>query len=445
MTPDIVKRYSTPVPRYTSYPTAPHFSDRVGRERYLEWLSLLPAGAKLSLYAHIPFCQEICWYCGCTTKAARRYEPVTEYLGCLKKEIANVGLLVPRDHEVGHIHWGGGSPNALQPADITGLADAMRAAFRFAPGAEFAVEIDPRSLSEEQVTAFAAAGVNRASLGVQDFDDEVQRAINRLQSYELTKRAVDLFRDKGVRSLNIDLVYGLPHQTRESADQTIEKVIELAPDRIALFGYAHLPARIKHQRLIDERALPDAVERYGQSRRMARRLEAAGYVQIGIDHFALETDALAGDGVRRNFQGYTTDMSDALLGFGASAIGNLPQGYVQNAPTPAEYERLIRERGLATVRGVALADEDRMRAFVIERLMCDFEFNRKSVEAQFGDLAAPIAAEAEAVIETDRDGLVERTADGFKVTETGKPFVRAICACFDAYLGTTKAQHAPAI
>ncbi len=445
MNPEVVRRHAAPVPRYTSYPTAPHFSDRVQAAEYRSWLEALSPEARISLYFHIPYCTQLCWYCGCNTKETHRYEPVAAYMEPLLKEVAHVAALVPRGHRVSHIHWGGGSPNILSAEDIRRLAAATKAAFNYAPGMEFAVEIDPRTLDPEQVTAWAEAGVNRVSLGVQDFEPAVQDAINRQQSYEMTRDAIELFRSKGIPSVNIDLVYGLPHQTRESVARTIQQVLTLKPDRIAIFGYAHLPSRLKHQRLIDDAALPGAVERYGQSRRLARILLAAGYEQIGLDHFSLPSDHLAGDNLKRNFQGYTTDTAEALIGFGASAISQLPQGYAQNAVATGEYDRRVREKGLATARGIALSDDDRVRAYVIERLMCDFSFSAKDLESRFGAAARPVIDEVDSVVEADRDGFVKRNDDGFVITEAGKPFVRTVCACFDTYLGTKAATHAMAV
>jgi oxygen-independent coproporphyrinogen-3 oxidase len=277
--------------------------------------------------------------------------------------------------------------------------------------------------------------VNRASVGVQDFNPQVQSAINRVQSVEMTAQAVNGMRDAGVKGVNIDLVYGLPHQTEESVANTIEEVICLAPDRIALFGYAHLPSRAKHQSMIDETTLPGTMERYRQSRRAERLLIEAGYVSVGLDHFAKPGDALASGEIKRNFQGYTTDKADALIGVGASSISQLPTGYYQNAVPRADYERRVRDTGLATVRGILLSDDDKMRASVIERLMCEFEFSKSSLQSVFGDLAKPVIDKAEELVAADEEGLVERTADGFRVTELGQPFVRAIASCFDAYLG----------
>lgn len=444
MTPEIVKRYSAPVPRYTSYPTAPHFKPTVGADKHREWITALPDGAKLSLYFHIPYCHSLCWYCGCTTKATARAEAGDLYLPTLLTETRHVAELLP-PHEITHIHWGGGSPNILTADGIARLAGAIREGFRLSRDTEFAVEIDPRSLSEDQADAFAMAGVSRVSLGVQDFDPEVQRAINRFQPFEMTERAVELFRARGVESINVDLVYGLPHQTRDSVQRTIEQTLSLEPDRIAIFGYAHLPSRFKHQQLIPDAALPDIVERYGQSQRLSRTLAKAGYVRVGLDHYARPGDKLAEPGVRRNFQGYTSDTAETLIGLGASSISRFPQGYTQNAPATPDYKARIDKTGLATVRGLEMSLDDKMRAAVIERLMCTFDFSCNDLMAEFGEAARPILADAEAVIDSDRDGFVRRTADGFEVTDTGRPFVRTIAACFDVYLGQGNAIHAIAV
>ncbi len=445
MSPEVVKRYSAAVPRYTSYPTAPHFSDAIGPEKYAAWLASLPARANLSLYLHIPFCDTLCWYCGCSTKAVQRYEPIATYLKSLTAETESVASRVPQDHRVTHIHWGGGSPSILQPDDILALADATQRHFHIDEGAEFAVEADPRGLSEARIAAFAAAGVTRASIGVQDFDARVQTAINRHQSFEATQAAIEALRAHGIDKINIDIVYGLPQQTRDSVEETVANVLELAPSRIAAFGYAHLPARLKHQRLIDEASLPDVVERFAQANRLAHLLTAAGYVRIGLDHYARPDDPLACGPVARNFQGYTTDAADALIGLGATAIGRLPEGYVQNCVPIAGYERLVAENGLATARGIRLSETDRMRGFVIERLMCDLAFPADELSRRFGDAALPILEEAHALVEADQDRLVERDGPAFRITERGRPFVRSIAACFDSYLDMGEARHSTGV
>jgi oxygen-independent coproporphyrinogen-3 oxidase len=445
MSLELVKRYASPVPRYTSYPTAPHFSPDIGPDTYAAWLAELPARARLSLYMHIPFCEQLCWYCGCCTKAVHRYDPVAEYLASLGAEIAAVGKRVPAGHTVSHIHWGGGSPNILAPDDIAHLAALQRRHFRVGDDAEFAIEVDPRGLDDERIAAFARACVTRVSIGVQDFDPKVQAAINRRQSFAETQRVVLAFRAQGIDALNIDLVYGLPHQTREGLQETVEKVVELRPSRIAAFGYAHLPARLKHQRLISTEALPGPIERYGQASRLARVLSRAGYVRIGLDHYALPGDALAQGRLNRNFQGYTTDDAETLIGLGASAIGRLPQGYVQNHASIAEYARRIAGGTLATARGIALTDGDRMRGFVIERLMCDLTFPARELRLRFGSACEGLLREAEALIEADQDHLIERDGEAFRVTDRGRPFVRTIAACFDAYFDAATARHAPGI
>ena len=444
---DLVERHAAPLPRYTSYPTANHFSPSIDAAAYGQWIAALPDGAALSLYLHIPYCRELCWYCGCSTKAVRRYEPVESYLDLLCAEISAVARRLPTRHRVTHVHFGGGSPDILSPADIIRLGAEIRGAFEIDRAAEIAVEIDPRLLDEARAEAFASIGVNRVSIGVQDFDQKVQRAIGRVQSYDTTRRAVELFRARGVGSINVDLVYGLPHQTVESVTRTIREVLSLAPDRIAIFGYAHLPSRLKHQRLIDAAALPGPGGRHRQSTRLAEILIAAGYLQLGLDHFARSGDRLASEALNRNFQGYTTDQADALIGLGASAISRLPQGYAQNAVATDDYGRRLEAHGLATQRGFRLTADDRLRAFVIERLMCDFAFSSREIVRRFGSRSAPVLDEAEALIEGDRDGLVQRTSDGFRMTDRGRPFVRNVCARFDAYLDpdTARRRHAMSV
>jgi oxygen-independent coproporphyrinogen-3 oxidase len=442
--PEMIRRYAAPVPRYTSYPTANHFSDRVGAAEYADWLSALDAGTRLSLYLHIPFCTSLCWYCACSTRATERYQPVADYLEALESETGLVAKLLP-PHEVESIHWGGGSPDIVAPDDIRRLGGVLRDRFSIVPSAEVAVEIDPRLLDPAKVEAFSAIGTTRVSLGVQDFDREVQAAIGREQSFEVTRRAVDAFRDKGVRSVNIDLVYGLPKQTVASVLRTLDRVEELVPDRIAIFGYAHLPTRMKNQRLIDETHLPGIVERFDLANALTDRLVAAGYVQVGIDHFARPSDAMASGRVARNFQGYTTDRADALVGLGATAIGRLPAGYVQNSVATHEYARRVRSGQLATARGARLSDDDRMRAYVIERLMCDLAFSAEDLEARFGMAADPLVETARSIVREDRDGLVKATCDGFRLTAIGRTFARSVCAQFDAYLGHSQAKHSLAV
>lgn len=433
------------VPRYTSYPTAPHFSPGVDSQRYAQWLAALPPGSNISLYVHIAFCHQICWYCGCNTKATQQYAPVARYLKSIKAELARVAAQIPA-HSVTTLHWGGGSPNILSAEDISALHETIRTHFDMAQKVEFAVEIDPRHLARDQVAAFARAGLTRLSLGVQDFNETVQAAVGRAQSFEMTQRAVDAFRGHGIGSINIDLMYGLPHQTTETVTRTAEQVLALSPDRIAVFGYAHLPQRMKNQRLVPEAHLPSTAERMAQSTRIGEILVAHGYVRVGFDHYAKPTDKLAGGNIARNFQGFTTDRSNALIGIGASAIGKLPQGYVQNAVAAADYERRLGAGDLATIKGVAFTDEDLARGYVIERLMCDLRFSIADVRRRFGASLDGIVADADRLLALDSNGdFVRRSPDGFHVTERGRPFLRNICAHFDAYLRNSNALHSAAV
>lgn len=442
---DLAARHAAPTPRYTSYPTAPHFNESVGPDRAADWIRDLPDAAALSLYVHIPFCRALCWYCGCSTMVANGHGPVRGYLGALDREMVQVADLLGGPRRVTHLHWGGGSPNTLTPDEIVALAARMRALFTLDPEAEFAVEIDPRYMDAARAHALAAAGVNRVSIGVQDFDPEVQAAINRRQPFEMTRRVVAELREAGLEAINVDLVYGLPHQTPERLARTLDQALSLEPERVAVFGYAHLPAKIGRQRLIDEAVLPDAAARLELAGMIAERLLRAGHVRIGLDHFARPSDPLARASVKRNFQGYTVDAAEALIGLGASAISRLPQGYAQNAVSVADYEKRVARGGLATARGRALTDDDRMRAHVIERLMCDLRFSEADLDARFGPAARPLIEQARRLGDEDADGLIAPTPDGFRVTERGRPFVRSVCARFDAYLDTSAARHAQGV
>ena len=422
------------VPRYTSYPAAPHFSPAIDQAEYRELLRGIPADKPISIYLHIPFCREMCWYCGCHTTVTRRRAPVSRYVSTIAREIDLVARLLPR-LEIGHLHLGGGSPTLLSSDDIEHLADALRSRFNVAPNAEIAVEIDPRTLTSELAAAFGRAGVNRASIGLQTFDPKVQAAINRVQSFATTASAADLLRSAGITALNFDIVYGLPFQTVRSCLQTIWQALKLRPSRLAVFGYAHVPGFKPHQRKIEETALPGAAERLAQANAIEEALLAAGYRKIGLDHFALPGDSLSiaveNGNLRRNFQGYTTDSCATLLGFGASAIGRLPQGFVQNAANLPDYERRIASGQLATVRGYRLSDEDARRASIIERLMCDYG-------ADIGSLDVPLT-------QFEADGLIRWSGSRIEVVEEARPLVRAVAAAFDSYLPKSTARHVTAV
>jgi len=431
------------VPRYTSYPTAPHFSASVGAGTYAEWLAALPREASLSLYIHVPFCTELCFYCGCNTRAVRRREPVGAYAERLLDETALLGSL--RGRRLTHLHWGGGTPSILGPAWLETIAARLASLFDLSGLNEHAIELDPRRLDKPLVRTLARIGVTRASLGVQDVSPAVQHAIGRIQPFELVERAADWLREAGIEDLNIDLMYGLPEQRTAHVARSAELAASLGPQRLALFGYAHVPWFKTHQRLIDEKVLPGAGERLEQAQVAAETLCGLGYQAVGLDHFALPEDELAVAArekrLRRNFQGYTADDADALIPLGASAIGKLPQGFVQNAPDVAGYARAVAAGRFATVKGIALTDEDRLRAAIIERLMCDLEVDLDTVEGG----PQRFATEIDSLRALAAGGLVRIDGARVTVTEVGRPFVRIAAAAFDAYLGAQAKRHSAAV
>lgn len=436
------------VPRYTSYPTAPHFSDAVGPTTTAEWLGGLSVATRLSLYLHVPYCRELCSYCGCHTRATRKSEPLDAYAAILSREIDLVARKTPA-RTVIHAHWGGGTPSMLGGARLLGMTDALRSRFAFAPDAEISIELDPRYVDEELVDALAIGGFSRVSLGVQDFNPHVQKAIGRVQPFETVARAVALLRQRGFGAINLDLMYGLPHQTEEDVIRTAELAASLEPSRLAIFGYAHAPWFAKRQQLIDSAALPGAAERLRQAAAARNALVGQGFSVIGLDHFARPDDPLAvaarAGKLRRNFQGYTTDQAEALLPFGASSIGRLPQGYVQNAPDVGSWRRAIEAGRLATVKGVAFSREDLARAAVIERLMCDFSVDYGEIAAQMlGDVGAFDAAEVD-LSQLIREGVAIREGRRVMVTEAGRPFMRLVASAFDAYLPARAARHSVAV
>ncbi len=431
------------VPRYTSYPTAPHFSAEIGPEIYAGWLSALSPDATLSLYLHVPYCAKLCLYCGCHTKIVQRRDPVESYADALAQEIARVAALAGR-HKVTSIHWGGGTPSMLGATRLAGLAGQIATAFDLSDVPEHAIEIDPRQCDGEFVGALAAVGVNRASLGVQEFSPRVQEAIGRVQPFGQVASAVAALRSAGIEALNFDLMYGLPHQSVSDLQHTIGLASTLKPNRIALFGYAHVPWFKTHQRMLDATALPGASERLAQAESARKMLISLGYVSIGFDHFARPDDnlakAAAAGRLHRNFQGYTTDNADALIAFGASAIGRLPQGFVQNASDIAGYKRAIEAGHLATAKGKALSIDDSLRARIIERLMCDFtvDLDAFSENQDFADAFAALAPLA-------HEHLVIVDGRRIAVTEAGRPFVRLVASAFDAYLARGTARHSRAV
>jgi len=434
------------VPRYTSYPTAPHFSHAVTPAITQSWLDELSPDMQLSVYLHVPFCRHMCAYCGCHTKVSKQDGPLVDYATSLRDEIRLVGDKITAGAKVRHIHWGGGTPSLLPTDQLTAVVADLAESFTFADDFEHAMELDPRSVTPELVACLRDIGINRVSLGVQDFDADVQVAIGRVQPFEQVEETISMLRDVGIEAINFDLIYGLPRQTLESFERTAELTSDLAPSRIALFGYAHVPWFKKHQRLIDEAELPGAQARMDLESASRAAFQRRGYVPIGLDHFARPDDPLATaaeNGVlHRNFQGYTTDCADALIGLGASSISKYPQGYAQNAPDLGNWRRSVANNELSIAKGKAFSDDDRLRGRVIEDLMTNYT-------ADFADLiAADPACESELRDELNllaADGLAN--VDGTRVTVNpdARMLVRIVAAVFDAYLETSVKRHSVAV
>lgn len=449
MRQDLIERYDLRVPRYTSYPTAPHFSPAVGGDVYARWLSRLDPSLSLSLYLHIAYCAEMCWFCGCHTKATKRYAPVADYLDALLVEARLVARALPSRMKVDHIHFGGGSPTLLKPEDLAQTLAILREYYNVTLDADIAVELDPRTADEAYVAAMAKAGVTRASIGVQDFNERVQKAINRIQPHDVTARVIEWLRRHGVSAINMDLCYGLPYQTVDSLLDTVDKAAALRPARIALFGYAHVPWMKTHQKLIPEASLPGLAERWAQYEAASERLADHGYVSVGLDHFALPDDDMAKahekGALHRNFQGYTTDKAPVLVGLGASAIGALPQGYAANELAIDRYKETVRAGRFPVTRGIAVSGEDRLRRDVIERLMCDMGVDLDEIALMHDVAADRFDEELSRLSALEADGIVMRDGHRLTMTEEGRPLVRAVCAVFDEYLGQGQARHSKAV
>ena len=391
----------------------------------------------------------MCWFCGCHTKITRQYDPIATYLNCLWKEIHLVSQHLSSRMTVSHIHFGGGTPTILKVEDFVKTLTLIRQKFDLTDKAEIAVEIDPRTTDEGYIRTITEAGVNRASIGVQDFDPKVQKAINRIQPFEITKNVFDWLQKYGVEDINIDLIYGLPYQTVSTITKTIKLAIELNPKRIALFGYAHVPWMKKHQELIKETDLPNIQDRWAHYDMASSLLLSHGYHHIGLDHYAQSDDpmtiALQEGRLHRNFQGYTTDNASTLIGFGASAIGSLPQGYVANQTDINLYKKLISQNNFATKRGIALTHDDRIRRQIIERLMCDLSLDLDQLSRKIGFDPAQFDIILDQLTPMITDGLVYREGRKIIISQLGRPLVRAVCALFDCYLQSGEKKHSRAI
>jgi oxygen-independent coproporphyrinogen-3 oxidase len=446
---DLVQKYDRPGPRYTSYPTAPEWRDDFGSDAYAAALAAAAAApdGPLALYVHIPFCEERCTFCGCNVVITRRRATADPYLDRLEREIDLVAERLGPRRRVTQLHWGGGTPNYLDEPRLRRLMAMLRARFILAPDAEVALEIDPVVSSPEQVRLLRELGFNRISLGVQDLDRTVLQAVNRRQPEELTRRIYGACREAGFAGVNLDLIYGLPHQRPDNFRVTVAKIIEMQPDRVALFSYAHVPWLKKHQAALDEADLPDARTKFTLFHDARSQFLAAGYVQVGMDHFARPGDELAvarrERRVHRNFMGYTVLPADDLIGFGITAISGVAGRFAQNESHLAQYYRTLDAGRLPAVRGILLDDDDQLRAHVISTLMCNFELRFAEVEARFGlDFAATFAVELAELAPLAADGLIEISDGVLRATDTGRLFVRNVCMSFDAWLRRRRAAPA---
>jgi oxygen-independent coproporphyrinogen-3 oxidase len=449
---DLLRRYDRPGPRYTSYPTAPQFHGGFGPAelaRAARQSNEDPIPRRLSLYAHVPFCFSPCFYCGCNRIITRDHSRAEAYLSRLVREAAMLGPLFDRDREVIQVHLGGGTPNFMTPGQIGELLESLDTHFRFSrsPDRDFSIELDPRFVNPGDIEALAFMGFNRASLGVQDFDPAVQKAVNRIQSVEETRAVIDACRKHGFRSVNVDLIYGLPLQSREGFGRTLDTVIEARPDRLAVYSYAHMPQLFKPQKQLDASLLPDPETKLGLLQLAIEKLSVAGYRYVGMDHFALPGDDLSlaqeRGGLHRNFMGYTTHADSDLVGMGVSAISHIGDTYCQNPRDLPSWEIAIDAGHLPTWRGMTLDADDVLRADLIQQLMCQGEIDIAALEERHDvDFEIYFAADLERLRPLEADGLVERPAGLIRATSRGRLLLRIIAACFDRYLHQASEQPA---
>ncbi|MBI1317939.1 MAG: oxygen-independent coproporphyrinogen III oxidase [Candidatus Hydrogenedens sp.] len=441
VTRELLERYDRPGPRYTSYPTAPEWNDEFGPEEYLAALDAADAqhDDPLSIYVHIPFCHERCLFCGCNVVISKRQEISDAYLDYLSLEFDRVAERLPRRRKVAQLHWGGGTPTYLRVDQIERLHGKIASLFQFTPDAEIALEVDPRVTTHEQLKVLRQLGFNRISMGVQDLDPDVQQAIGRNQTEEQTRTLFDRCRELGFEGINIDLIYGLPQQTADAWRKTVETVIGIRPDRLAVYSYAHLPQMIKHQQKLEAFPRPSGAEKWELFADARRLFTAGGYDAIGMDHFALPEDelsiALRERRLHRNFMGYSVVPAADMLGFGTSAIGEVGGCYAQNEKRPVKYNQALDAGTLPTMTGIRLTLDDIIRRWTIRQLMCNFHLDFAELRQRYGvDYHEYFAAEAETLREYHEEGFTAEENGALRVLPLGQIFVRNVCMVFDAYL-----------
>lgn len=439
---DILKKYTKAGPRYTSYPTAPMFTEEFTDSsftRIIKETNALDNPADLSLYFHLPFCRSVCYFCGCNVVYTKRGDQADQYLDYLEKEIKMVAAMQKPGRKVAQLHFGGGTPTFLSPEQLRRLHKAIVSNFTLADDIEAGVEIDPREASDEHIKTLREIGFNRISMGIQDFDPKVQKAVHRVQTEELSRHVIDVCREEKYDSINIDLIYGLPHQTVESFEKTVDKIIEINPDRMAVFNFAYVPWMKPIQKSIKEEDLPSVEEKFKILKMVIEKFTTAGYVYVGMDHFAKPDDELfvaqKNKTLYRNFQGYTTKAGCDLYGLGATSIGQVGNCYVQNKHELPDYFQAIEEGRLPTWRGYELNEDDIMRRYIITRIMCDFELEFADVEEKFNlDFKKFFALELSELEPMTRDNLLTISDDRIVVSDFGRILIRNIAMVFDTYL-----------
>jgi len=435
---DLVEKYNVAGPRYTSYPPATKFTDAISWDDLAAKIEANNRAARdLSIYFHIPFCETLCWFCGCTTVITLNHDKGMAYVEALGREVAQMARHINPARQAGQLHFGGGSPTFLRPDEIRRLGDIIHQHFTFAPGIEASVEVDPRRLTREHMAALREIGFNRASMGVQDFNPRVQEAIHRIQPREMTQQAMDWMRELGYGSINLDLIYGLPHQTVDSFNETLDTVLEMKPDRLAVFSYAHVPWVKPSQKILEQKILPPPETKLQVLKLVIEKLTANDqYVYIGMDHFAKPDDELAvaqkKKQLQRNFQGYSTRAGSDIYAFGMSSISQIPEAYWQNEKELPKWQSAVDAGRVPLQRAYFLTEEDKLRRETIMRAMCDLALDYDAMSQKLGiNFAEHFAAELAALAPLEADGLVRRSRAGLEVTDTGRLFIRNIAMCFD--------------
>lgn len=449
--PEIILKYDKQIPRYTSYPTAPHFKEEKSDKLYRKWLEEIPANSRISLYFHIPFCEKLCWYCGCNTQIINHYSPVERYLIYLKKEISIISNLIKNKNlKICHIHFGGGSPTIIDPLNFKDLFSHIRNNFNIIENVEIAIEVDPRNIDEQKAKIYEKVGINRVSFGVQDFDLNVQKLINRVQPFELVEKICTLFRKYNISNINFDFIYGLPGQTLEIITKNINLIQKLDPDRIAFFGYAHVPWVKKYMRFIKDEDLPNATDRIDLYNIISQDLHKIGYQSIGLDHFAKKDSdiikQLKKRKLKRNFQGYSTDEANILIGMGISSISYLPSGYAQNTTKNIPYPKFIDENQLPISKIIKISTEDKIRKLIIDEIMCYLNVNLNKFITEFNLKDNYFDQELSDLRTLESEGLIKIYNKKITINPKTPQISRVTASFFDQYFdNSSNNKHSKAI